>query len=491
MKKIISLILCACLLISLAACGGNNEVESESKSAEKDSPTETTETADTTDTTSDSADESISESESESESEDDGEEDVGNVKFKSKMYSYLDESVYTYDIENVYNDKYFLRSSYEYSKELAMLSYGAVVANYSEKAMKEFFTNGDFDNILPYSKGYNDVTGPHNVAYTIAHKKVGDYDLIAVSILGFLYTTAWEGNFIVGDSGDHHLGFKLASDRVYDAILDYIGDNYSSSENIKIWLTGFSRGAAIANIVGGLINENAGALGINFEDVFVYTFASPRGVINEKTENKNIFNIISSDDLVPYVMFDSYGFKRNGMDIDVFTKDVGELLSEFNENIVLPKLNGYTSAGVMYEIFISKMTAEVDESKYLSLSTREKYAANYQDGLSKFVRILTSVPLSRLEKIIQSFSGKLVGLIQNIDVQNKLYDELKPELDKYKVAYDDGELKYSCNSAQELLRMLIKNDDRFLNNALKLFGNMNYIKAMHCPETLYVLLKNS
>ena len=125
------------------------------------------------------------------------------------MYSYLDESVYTYDIENVYNDKYFLRSSYEYSKELAMLSYGAVVANYSEKAMKEFFTNGDFDNILPYSKGYNDVTDPHNVAYTIAHKKVGNYDLIAVSILGFLYTTAWEGNFIVGDSGDHPLGFKL------------------------------------------------------------------------------------------------------------------------------------------------------------------------------------------------------------------------------------------------------------------------------------------
>ena len=69
---------------------------------------------------------------------------------------------------------------------------------------------------------------------------------------------------------------------------------------IKVWISGYSRAAAVSNVTAGTL-VNTGFL--PKEDVYTYTFATPAAILEPPKEGyENIFNIIDPADLVPQVM---------------------------------------------------------------------------------------------------------------------------------------------------------------------------------------------
>ena len=106
-------------------------------------------------------------------------------------------------------------------------------------------------------------------------------------------------------------------------------------------LCGHSRGAACANLLGLLLDEERGS-----EDIYCYTFATPTTVRGEVLERSypNIFNLLNPCDLVTMLPPPCLGFGRAGRDV-VLPNDqaAAEALAGAVENLgaLIPGINAY------------------------------------------------------------------------------------------------------------------------------------------------------
>jgi hypothetical protein len=126
------------------------------------------------------------------------------------------------------------------------------------------------------------------------------------------YQDEWGGNLTIGQSGNH-AGFQLAADQTVSAIRSYIGELTGRGQltnKIKIWISGYSRGAAAANLAAAKLNEQFGK-----ENVFAYCFECPQGAVGSDVGGErysNIFCIVNPIDLVPKLAMSVWGFTRYG-----------------------------------------------------------------------------------------------------------------------------------------------------------------------------------
>ena len=99
------------------------------------------------------------------------------------------------------------------------------------------------------------------------------------------YTAQFGGNFKVGQSGTHE-GFQLGADKVVEFIKSYISEKRISGD-VKILLTGYSRGAAISNISSAMIDDAIaegkvkdllGNVNMSFDDLYGFGFMTPTTV---------------------------------------------------------------------------------------------------------------------------------------------------------------------------------------------------------------------
>ena len=116
-----------------------------------------------------------------------------------------------------------------------------------------------------------------------------------------------------------HLGFADAQEYVYYNLSNYIKElnrNGVSSENIKVFLTGHSRGAATANLLAArFVNEqNLSTSLVKAGNIYAYTFATPRPTTDKNSSKYNcIFNIVNPEDMVTKVMLEKWGYNRYGI----------------------------------------------------------------------------------------------------------------------------------------------------------------------------------
>ena len=242
----------------------------------------------------------------------------------------------------VYDDAYFFMCAYEYNPSLATMSlllqlsaWGSNdVADYSEKMInaRNLFEDLDF---VGFAHNYTDfinngIVGQptkDSIGVVAAHRVIGqedpetgyisEYTLVALAIRGGGYGSEWASNFTIGRNG-YHSGFHQSRMIAARFLYDYIVSEGISGE-IKIWLTGFSRAGAVANLLAGGIN--AGhielPLQVNLEshNFFTYTFATPAGALRSYAVRfGNIFNIIHMSDPVPHVAPLYWDFERYGED---------------------------------------------------------------------------------------------------------------------------------------------------------------------------------
>lgn len=227
---------------------------------------------------------------------------------------------------------FFSESEYAYNHKLAQKSLEVATASFSSKESMVFWGENancnreknlndelekigiDKNEFFNYDVSLNDSS--NKVAFSISK---ADYDnntvIVPIVIRGGRYGLEWADNFNVGANNiAYHEGFynlALKVKRESDKFLDNIPVNKS----IKLWITGYSRGGAVANILASMYDDGKE---LRPCQVYAYTFASPKTAVVAKVQGhdtiyRNIFNILSPNDPVYNIPPDKWGFGRFGI----------------------------------------------------------------------------------------------------------------------------------------------------------------------------------
>lgn len=200
------------------------------------------------------------------------------------------------DIEHeyYYSDSFFAHASIQYDHQLALATLGMVTAAFNTWASDaKYWANGDVgrENSLDaaYTKlGFGDVKYRY---YDVDVGKAGDFvgwstarktitlngkrtTIVALILRGGGYGGEWVGNLHTG-TGHAHSGFIIPVHEVFADLKNYLAAARQKGELgvVKLWMGGYSRGAAVANLLAARVNKELP--GLERENVFVYTFATP------------------------------------------------------------------------------------------------------------------------------------------------------------------------------------------------------------------------
>ena len=248
-----------------------------------------------------------------------------------------------------FDDAFFYKSNEVYHNDLAVMSLGLELTAFSHPKYDKQYTamlqnNERAENL---KNAYSDLGFYHDeyyyyntplsdnsnkVAFSFARKEITngtDTDtLVAVVLRGGGYGAEWASNFYVENAGNS-AGFNDAAERVLKELRKYLLIGNVKGE-IKLWIVGYSRAAATANILAHYINKDIQEDGVLDEssrkissaNVYAYTFATPNGyrvADSDGTCDNNIMNIVSDNDLVPRVPLKQWGFSKYGRTYTITT----------------------------------------------------------------------------------------------------------------------------------------------------------------------------
>ena len=405
-----------------------------------------------------------------------------------------------YEVEVEYNNDQFRHAATVFDDDLKMLSLASSGITDTTERATSFYETMYFDN-FDYD-GYEEIS-EDTVGYFFAHKAIDNFDLFAVSVRGFNYGKEWANNFTIGSEGDHE-GFSLRAHEVYLDLVAYISNvlndlQREAESEVKVWITGYSRGGAIAGLVADNLMRSD-HFSIGEENLYTYTFEAPANVaLENKVEYPNVFNLVNEADLVTYIPPEQYGLVRCGTDINIYSNQVERWLKKLDNHIELPRFFADSSAGYTNEkgfitYLLNNLLVETEDEG--SLATRAEYVNNYQDDLAYLIALFFDLPSSTTEKIQAAFA-KLEGIQLMIALtgDDGLYNVIKPVLDEDEIEYDDAKLKSSTNKITTLIRshisFILNIIDASAGGVKESFSsNLSRATSMHYPEVTYVLLLN-
>lgn len=221
----------------------------------------------------------------------------------------------------IFSSMIYSGASFAYSSSVAYDGGTASTVKNISKLLQVHGMSDVVDYKLTASKYKDDdlsevALGHHAVTYNGDTKEV-----VAVVIRGTNGTIEeWSSNFDMGNRSQfnsfadwkdskNHKGFDVAANRIMDYLKSYASKNGLNSGNVVFWVTGHSRGAAIANLVSAKLIDQG-------KTVFGYTFAAPNTTVSTSAENakyRAIFNLVNEDDFVPCVPMTAWKFRRFGV----------------------------------------------------------------------------------------------------------------------------------------------------------------------------------
>lgn len=258
--------------------------------------------------------------------------------------------------------------------------------------LEKYLTDAGFSNIR--KDDYSKETSMYTISMAMGarrmeHEGEEPFTLIAIGVCGGGYGNEWQSNMTPG-SGELHKGFLSAAQLVIDRLAGYILTN-GIEGNIKVWISGFSRAAAVSNVTAGLLVRDGM---FPKENVFAYTFATPAAVHDAPESGyENIFNILNPMDIVPQVMPYDWDFSRFGTDLFI-------PVTEFSSTG-----DTYTYSRASY----ARKTFGIE--------------ANYSPALNLRMRLLLSMIMDVAENREQynaHLQPAVVGIMQNGNASNLL-----------------------------------------------------------------------
>lgn len=259
----------------------------------------------------------------------------------------------------VYRDSYWERSSYELNTELAALSFklayaGGGIGEKSEPLLLLPF----FDKLgFRYSEEtvHYEVPGADTIGYAYAVREVSETEAVLLLVVrGGNYQKEWASNFTLGTGNDHD-GFSAAAERISKEISAYIATELQDKK-VSVWLTGFSRGAAVVNLTAAEFDRRAaeGNLGtVKTEGIYAFCFECPLAskkpdADKDGTLYDNICSFVNENDPVPRVAPGKWGFRRYG------------------RTFLFPSPQNCADYKLYYDEMLAKFYAYADTSTYLA-----------------------------------------------------------------------------------------------------------------------------
>ena len=263
---------------------------------------------------------------------------VDPVSFQNKSFYFRsalsdDDSIeYTFDYDdnwvfsNDLNDRYKLMKT---SIRVAMAAFGAKEdKGYGPTNIKKMmntmgfeYTDSSIDYPAPTEENENTIgsaIGLKNIKMADGNTK----SIILVTVRGGGYGAEWGGNFHVGDGALLSTGFRTAATQVEGRLYEFY-TKYKKyiSDDLRIWVTGYSRAAATANLVAahlieGKIHDGQYKLeDVSSNEVMAFCFECPNTTTAKNATNSqydSIINIVNPNDFVPKVPLIKWEFKKYG-----------------------------------------------------------------------------------------------------------------------------------------------------------------------------------
>lgn len=244
-----------------------------------------------------------------------------------------------------YADDYFLADPTAYNHNLAIasaaLSAAAVgdAASGSAQNARTAWSSMGFSVVHRGGYGLADSEVNHTTGYTIAQKVFEDedarddepkmYRVVGVAIEGDVSTAqmAQLFNAEIGEDG-YQLGVGEAAQEVFGALADYLV-SVDDELPVCVWITGFSRGGAVANAVAQKLTTTS-ALAYKWDKLFAYTFGAPKvGRARGYESRGSVFNIVHEKDLIAtlYDEWITYGRMGEVLSFDETSAGYGRLIA--------------------------------------------------------------------------------------------------------------------------------------------------------------------
>ena len=311
---------------------------------------------------------------------------------------------------------------------------------------------------------------PEDCAYTYAQKTLKDGTVLTVVCIQSYALDSetkikgWKQNFTVnGESCEgEHAGFGTASDRVIDAVAALGGD--------RIWITGQSRGGAIANLIAAKLREKTQA------DIYAYTFEAPAvtDAVTDPSEYAYIHNYLCSDDIAARVPV--WDMVRFGNEYQLKTEETDSGLAEELEKLQSP------AAAVSPEPSETEMLKLIQVLE-AQIPSREDYSR---------VRTDTLIEDGEETQIVYSYQEELTGLFGMIfggelaDLDAVQLMEHLSDLQEYVLALADAVILEQNGNAQDAVGLYWKAACGIRSTLLSVMGKEDISAS---SKTLYALLK--
>lgn len=383
-----------------------------------------------------------------------------------------------YGLDPFYND------STTYNKDLALLSLGFSLAASQKASIDKFYRDLEYTTVYK-SDNYDSNESEQYDSFVIGKKEYNDFVILSLSARSYYYCMQWSANFHVGLEGNA-IGFENSAEKMHEELKSVVS---TQQKKVKIWLSGYSRSAALMQNLTSKIMEDK-SMKVDMKDLYVYNFEAPSTIETQNVKQyKNVFNHASSNDFISKFYPSSFGMSQNGVFLDIFDKEVTDKLIEEGDFKPFISSDDFQNEAEYVAYLISRLTTYTSEKEDALMNSRAAFANNYQDGLGYIVGIMVTLydhhPDSAEEMIetINSYS-----LFQKIALfkSNKLYNFITPYLDENHVNYDETKLRASCDCIEKFATAYLS---LILEVVVPYVDNFTRLSLFHEAKTTYLLLK--
>lgn len=241
---------------------------------------------------------------------------------------YADAEVSSFDYTLNWDKDTFTLPPQQFNENLARTAIVLSSTTYeSAYALDNFVTMG-FEHKAKFNFGEN--YDEDAVGVIIASRQIADMTIVAITLRG-TYNREWFSNFDIGQDLSHtkvHHGFNNAKEFTLNKLQMYLNNYGIDKDNMKLLVTGHSRGAAVANLVAKSLIDTYGA-----DNVYAYTFATPNTTTDENADDalySGIFNFVNDEDFICHIPLSTWGFTKYGTTITFKFSD-NEHLDEISD----------------------------------------------------------------------------------------------------------------------------------------------------------------
>ena len=370
-----------------------------------------------------------------------------NIDVQKGTFEYMP-SFEESSVEDVYyySDNYFQNSGKEENEHLRTMSLCLALSTITAVDKENQAENVEnlLEDIGFYDISVEDIeeeTSKDTIGTAIAHKKIKEKEMIVVSIRGANYEVEWASNFLAGKDGDI-AGFSNAADVVVARIKEY-KTKYDLNP-CQYWIVGYSRGGAVANLLGKHINEALEDFDTSEDDLYIYTFEAPLSSTSPKTYS-NIHNVINPNDLIVYVYPKKWGLRNNGVEeiIQTENKKIVKNQIEMIDGLQMIDVTDekdnleYINQQEYLEDFVNWLTKN---SKILDYSiTREKYVTLLEQPITNMIEIYMSKTKTERKEIVDFFREVCITLSKEENRQELM--ETLPDISSMNFSFDEEAMK--------------------------------------------------